>query len=528
MTADFAAAQLQPVLTWIPSEAGGSEGICTLIKIPSTARYGSEGAPVAIYMPGGFDGVGIGDKDAGLVENGFIEISFNFPGMGTGDKQSGGVYDNRGVVSLRAVCDVIRFALGDLTDLSEKTLSDIVSPIVPVYTNVGLIGYSNGGNTNICVAGIHGDEISDLAWILNWESPVGDGMPQAEAGAKKEGKLRPLNPEINFAYDPTTGNWDLSTLTYDSKIKIPILDDINNEVTGGLFFDFNQDQMVDPGSDFIPYPLVFSTENGYRAYYSERLREEAEEKNLFPYPLPSHVPGRGETDIFWAIRNGEYWIDSTLQKISHLMFMVVASEVDHVQRAPDHPHVLIQYEGFRTGGARFVRLNPDRVYVEKLLGRSESKVVDNDAFTPFDHMSIRDAVSPGAFNEVLGRDLLVPAGACELADRTHTCNLDPQLNDVLTFVKITSSVPIDFQLFQNYPNPFNNRTVIRFSIYQRCPVLLEVFNLFGQRIATLVRETLQAGNYQKTFDPAGLSSGIYICHIRMGEYSAVKKMELIK
>lgn len=323
-------AQFHSILTRIPSESAGNEGIAVLIKIPLSERYIGEGSPIAVYLAGGFKSTGIGDTDAGLVHYGFIEIQFNFPGNDDTGELSGGEFDFRGPASLRATCDVIRFALGTLADQDGKSLSEIVAPINPLYSNVGLIGYSNGGNTNICVAGVHGEEIDQLAWILNWESPVGDGMPQAEAGAKSEGLLRPLNPEQNPAYNPDTGLWNLEKLSYHPNIQIPLLDNTDSSVTGGLYFDFDEDNEVDPGEDFIPYPLVFQTDSCRTAYYSERLRKKAENANLIPNPSPEHIPSFEETESFWYWRNGNYWIDSTIQKIPHLMFMICASDTDHV------------------------------------------------------------------------------------------------------------------------------------------------------------------------------------------------------
>lgn len=65
-----------------------------------------------------------------------------------------------------------------------------------------------------------------------------------------------------------------------------------------------------------------------------------------------------------------------------LMFIVEAGDRDHVQGAPDHPQVLIQYNGFLKTGARFLRLNPDKYYVEQVIGGSfgEQSVLMNSFF----------------------------------------------------------------------------------------------------------------------------------------------------
>jgi hypothetical protein len=243
--------------TRVPSQSAGTEGITTLIIIPEHQRYSVTGAPVAVYNPGGFDGVGIGKKDAGLVDFGFIEIQFNYPGCGTGPAQSGGSYDFRGMTDLAALKDVLRFALGLQTDTAGQYLGDITGSIIPDHSNVGMIAYSNGGNTNICVTGIFGEEIPGFAWLLNWESPVGDGMPQAEAGSKIT-SLRPFNPLLNPAYNPDNGQWNMSLVAYDSLIRIPTMDGLT-EVIGGLYWDVNGNDSVDPYIDYIAYPITLNS-----------------------------------------------------------------------------------------------------------------------------------------------------------------------------------------------------------------------------------------------------------------------------
>jgi hypothetical protein len=91
-----------------------------------------------------------------------------------------------------------------------------------------------------------------------------------------------------------------------------------------------------------------------------------------------------------------------------------------------------------------------------------------------------------------------------------------------------SSIPLKFQLFQNYPNTFNPSTTIRFSIPQRSYVTLKVFDVLGREVATLVNEELNAGEHSVVYETKGLSSGLYICRLQMGQYAQQIKMEVIK
>ena len=91
-----------------------------------------------------------------------------------------------------------------------------------------------------------------------------------------------------------------------------------------------------------------------------------------------------------------------------------------------------------------------------------------------------------------------------------------------------SELPSSYELGQNYPNPFNPSTMINFSIPESGLVTLKVFNVLGQEIAELVNDVKSAGNYEVSFDASQLTTGMYIYKIQSGNYSATKKMLLVK
>jgi len=88
--------------------------------------------------------------------------------------------------------------------------------------------------------------------------------------------------------------------------------------------------------------------------------------------------------------------------------------------------------------------------------------------------------------------------------------------------------PYDFVLNQNYPNPFNPKTIITFSLPKENFVRLEVLNLLGECIATLVNERITAGSHSVNFDASNLSSGMYIYRMVSGGYFRSMKLTVMK
>lgn len=89
-------------------------------------------------------------------------------------------------------------------------------------------------------------------------------------------------------------------------------------------------------------------------------------------------------------------------------------------------------------------------------------------------------------------------------------------------------LPTSVLLYQNYPNPFNPATTIGFDLPSRTTVRIEVLNILGQKVASLVDGPLVAGKYEIPFDGSGLASGIYFYRFEAGDYRETRKMILLK
>ena len=99
--------------------------------------------------------------------------------------------------------------------------------------------------------------------------------------------------------------------------------------------------------------------------------------------------------------------------------------------------------------------------------------------------------------------------------------------------ELTTS-PGEFYLAQNYPNPFNPSTTIRYAIpllrgdERGVSTTLRIYDILGNEVATLVDEWREAGNYSVNFNASKLSSGLYFYTLRAGDFSATKKLILMK
>ncbi len=96
-------------------------------------------------------------------------------------------------------------------------------------------------------------------------------------------------------------------------------------------------------------------------------------------------------------------------------------------------------------------------------------------------------------------------------------------------VQFSNSVtPNEFLLEQNYPNPFNPSTKIKFTIPKESNVQLNIYNVLGELVSTLVNEQLNAGYHEYSFHSSNLASGIYIYRIKAGDFVDTRKMVLLR
>ncbi len=128
-------------------------------------------------------------------------------------------------------------------------------------------------------------------------------------------------------------------------------------------------------------------------------------------------------------------------------------------------------------------------------------------------------------NGIVGLDTLIVTAV----DDSNAVFSDTFFVEVLNITALKDlTIPEKFSLQQNYPNPFNPITIINYQLSKSSYVELTIYNLLGQKVATLVDKQQAVGKHNVKWDAAGFASGIYYYIIDTGEYRQMKKMVLLK
>ncbi len=360
----------------LPSEGAGGGTLAVRLYIPENPRY-DEGAPVIVWVPGGYEMKGINHDLPSNVDD-VIIATFIFPGVT--DEWSGfysdGEYDWRGENCIRALADVILFAAGELEDSEGNTIDDL-SPVPVIHDNIGVIGVSNGGNLPVAAAALYGDELTDyLRYIIQWETPVSSQVANRDFGRVwvKEGgpKNDYFNPRYSgygdyefavsyddLAYDPTQewhpvfhdGNGD-GVYTTSSYMQLPIQGP-----------DYDMDGVMSLDEDF-PLDGYQGGPDGETWFFSRPVTHAMRDQNIFvDYGWPDDIAKPGEADYYWDIRESVYMYDEALANIPDLEAMILAGLVDHVQTNSEKPHIRQAFEGWLDNGTSWVQINPNPEYM---------------------------------------------------------------------------------------------------------------------------------------------------------------------
>jgi hypothetical protein len=167
-----------------------------------------------------------------------------------------------------------------------------------------------------------------------------------------------------------------------------------------------------------------------------------------------------------------------------------------------YAHTADQYSGYSTGSL-----------VDSLTGGFALLLCDGN--WTIDPPSIPDMITPPQLH----------LNISERPDTSRSINL---IYEPMSVGDGGGSLPKAFTLNQNYPNPFNARTIIQYSLPQDAHVNIEIYDLLGREVETVLDGDQQAGYYQVTWNASYRPSGIYFYRIKADDFTEMKKMLLLK
>ena len=102
------------------------------------------------------------------------------------------------------------------------------------------------------------------------------------------------------------------------------------------------------------------------------------------------------------------------------------------------------------------------------------------------------------------------------------------LNKPATETADKGNIPDELNVLNNYPNPFNPSTTIEFNLPEATQVRIDIFNVMGQKVETIINKDMNAGSHKVEWNASGVASGIYYYKVQANGVQEVKRMILIK
>lgn len=406
----------------VPGDNGN--WIAVRLKFPDTGRYTAEGggtnAPLIVEAPTFLTGVGIFYQSLDVSSQGIIHVSMIWPGLNDPSTgfSSDGSYDYGGPNCLSALRHVLRFAAGQTNTFDGYKVTDMGanSGIAPLAGNVGIYAFSHPGIAATLVMAQYGRELSDISYFVGRENPTQDVLTAVELG-----------------------HWDLSPPDYAANAFYNYPGDYNSEdINLGGDYAYvkwdaaNSRPYFDDGAGKTYYLGTKTPSMFGKYYYSMRLTQALLDNSALSLATwPAAVATPDEAKANWPIRQSTPYYTKIASAAPQLKVMLVFADNDHVQPALDKPHIHQAWDGFKKGaGLEWVRLNPDRAYVESVYGAAVPSAPDIDANKEPERWN--DMLSYGYPGSLQASSSRFPqAAVAEMADRAQYSNWSANLSSVL-------------------------------------------------------------------------------------------------
>jgi hypothetical protein len=338
----------------------------------------------------------------------------------------------------------------------------------------------------------------------------------------------PMEVNLSAFTDPlavgfSPGFWGVGDSVFASSTYVPY-----PPTEDGGDFAFVNDDAIGDGADETDAWLI-SDEVSVSGYYPAFLLADI----FFPNPSgpcgPDQAAYADEFKIHVSVDDGETWVlvDSTMETGVWYWASYMYNLTQHIDDATSFK-VAFQYHD--CGGEWGYGVALDNVAIKEgddftWLTVSPYKGTAVAIGNLNDSISVQIGVYGTDDDFTIAEDLVIASDYTELT----------VLIGVGVEVAIDESglTPFEFALHQNYPNPFNPETNIQFDVAENSDVNVSIFNIMGQKVATLVNGNMDAGIYHIKWNGLSdkgiaLPSGMYFYKMKSSEYQSVKKLVLVK
>jgi len=235
----------------------------------------------------------------------------------------------------------------------------------------------------------------------------------------------------------------------------------------------------------------------------------------------------GDVDDFyvWSNGNGDYVLDHNFEETAALPWVCMDFNVGpYTYTISADDNLFSVTNGYDVGAVTFGLLGPDGTGIGYLAVAGETAgwkrgelLLDSD--TPFDGMYLDNMQTGGTHYEW---------NADKADGQTYFLGQDSIAGIITNAVSVEDDAPAAFSVAQNSPNPFNPTTTIGFNITDGGNVSVDVFNVAGQKVDTLVNGYMEAGSHSVVWDASGFSAGVYFYTVKSVDFSKTMKMTLVK
>ena len=222
-----------------------------------------------------------------------------------------------------------------------------------------------------------------------------------------------------------------------------------------------------------------------------------------------------EDAVVWVNDNGDYVFDHNFEETSEKPWVCNDYNVGpYTYNLSADDNFFSVSPSFDLGSVSFGLLAPDGTGIGHLAyaGETASPLKYSSVFldgdTPFDGLYSDNESGEGAGMWFIGHDSIS--------------------GTISSSVAVEADAPTAFAVAQNSPNPFNPTTTISFSLAQAGNVNVDIYNVAGQKVDTIVNEYLDSGSHSVVWDASDFSAGVYFYTVKGGDFSKTMKMTLVK